>query len=168
MFVSDCSPCTVFTYVWMMNKENIHTFKHFRTICFPITSQTFTCIPLESMNLCRYFVLMTNQWVISLYILLNILHCYRGPLKSGQSQAPVLKPNNLIPPNVPTSLSSYMSHNIISAIFRHSSQSLSDRFYITNRENMCPPNITADFTSVCQEQEVSLCTVLYVMQGVTS
>ena len=70
---------------------------------------------------------------------------------SGLSVAPVVKPSNLIPPNVSTSRSSYMSHNIIRAIFSHSSQSLSDRFHITNRKNMCP-YISVDFTAVCQEQ----------------
>lgn len=87
--------------------------------------------------------LMTHLWAIfSIWAVYtcNVLHCYRGLLKSGQSLAPVVKPNNLIPPNVPpTSLSSYMSHNIITAIFSYSSQSLTDVSCIANKENMCLP-----------------------------
>lgn len=52
------------------------------------------------------FCLVTHLGVIFSIYTPNSLHCYRSLLKSGQSLAPVVKPNNLIPPSVPTSLAS--------------------------------------------------------------
>lgn len=94
-------------------------------------------VTLMDLWVCMSFCVMSHVWAIFSMYDPDALHCYRGLLKSEQSLAPVVKPNNLIPPNVPTSLSSYMSHNVIRAIFSYSSQSLSDRFNINNRENMC-------------------------------
>lgn len=70
-------------------------------------------------------------------------------LKSGLWLAPIVKPNNFIPPNVLTSTSPYMSHNIIRAIFSCPCQS--DTLSNTNKENMCLPHEPI-ISSVCQEQ----------------
>lgn len=122
MFGCECAPKTIFTCVWMMNKNVLYA-----VILSPLYD-SFSLI---------------YQWAVLLYIHLLFLNCDRGVLKPGQPPAPVVKFNNLIPPNVATSLSSYMSHNIIGAIFSYLSQSLNDRFYIANRENMCPLTLLA-------------------------
>ncbi len=164
MSVCDCAPKTIFTCVWMTNKKCPQCFKvimFLLHLLFPMASQN-VILMLEYHYCSRIyesvwtFCLVTHRWAIFSIYAPNILHCYRSLLKSEQSLAPVVKPNNLIPPNVPTSLSSYMSHNIISAIFSDPHQSLSDRFHMTSRENMCPPYKTADFTGVCQEQVRSI------------
>lgn len=140
-----CTPnYFLLVYEWWIKKiHNASKLQCFHSV-FPMASQNFyvgISLSIWDLWICLDFLFWWLIDELSLHIYThNILHCYRRLLKSGRSLAPVVKPNNLIPPNVATSLSSYMSHNIISAIFSPSSQSLSDRFYITNGENMCPPH----------------------------
>lgn len=108
--LSVCAPKTVFTCVWMINKKNIRNAPNlqcsYSMYCISYGTPKYTMnisIPLGSMNLCGLFVWWLICELFSPYVQYtsNVLYCHRSPLKSGQSLAPVVKPNNLIPPNVP-------------------------------------------------------------------